>query len=283
MRGAPHDKSEAGPRSESGFQSARGWHRAQVCDKTERMHAFDRWLGRRTFGFAAAATAVAAAVVVLTDEAGSSAGMRAARLAALAPGLAALGGWVSLSQASSRGELRALAALGASPWRIGLGASVAGWLIGALAALVLSSGWVDTSALFPAVATSATWTEDRGTFVEPSVGVRLLPGGSFGTLEAPRPRPMGNGPGPRDALVAFAPLAAILPIWVVAPLGLRGRTAVGALATALLIVLLHCVGGGQAPPILLVLAALPLALQTMSALFASWRSCPPLGEPRREP
>ena len=44
---------------------------------------------------------------MLTDEAGSSAAMRVARLAALAPGLAALGGWIALSQAASRGELRA--------------------------------------------------------------------------------------------------------------------------------------------------------------------------------
>ncbi|MBN1607973.1 MAG: hypothetical protein JW940_15155 [Polyangiaceae bacterium] len=235
------------------------------------MHAFDRWLGRQTLGFTAAATALAAGVVMLTDEAGSSAGMRVARVAALAPGLAALGGCVALSQASSRGELRALAALGANPWRAGWGVSVAGWLIGAAAALVLCTTWVDASALFPAVPASATWAADGATFIEPFAGVRVLPEGSFRALEAVRPRGRGGGPGPVDALLGLAPLAAILPVWVVAPLASRGRAAVAALTGALLILLLHLVAGGQVPRIVLVLASAPLAVQATSAVLATRR------------
>jgi hypothetical protein len=238
------------------------------------MHAFDRWLGRRTLGFAAAATAVAAGLVMLTDEAGSSAAMRGARLAALAPGLAALGGWLALTQASRRGELRALAALGASPWRAGLGASVAGWLIGAIAVLVLCSAWVDTRALFPAVSSSTTWAADGGTFVEPFSGVRVLPDGSLRVAEAMRSRPSGTVPGPLVAIVAVGPLAAILPVWLVAPLTSWGRAAAAALSGALLILLLHLVAGGQAPAITLVLAAVPLVLQAMVTAAAARRPCP---------
>jgi hypothetical protein len=200
--------------------------------------------------------------------------MRVARLAAMAPGLAALGGWVALSQAASRGEIRALGALGASPWRAGVGASVAGWLIGAVSALVLCSTWVDTSALFPAVSSSATWRAEGGAFLEPFAGVRVLPDGSFGVLEVVRPKPAGPRPGTVDALVAVGPLAVILPIWVIAPLTTRGRAAAAALTGALLILLLHLVAGGQARSVVLVLASLPLALQTIVAAVATRRPCP---------
>jgi hypothetical protein len=239
------------------------------------MHAFDRWLGRRTLGFTAAATAVAAGVVMLTDEAGSSAAMRVARLAALAPGLAALGGWIALSQAASRGELRALAALGASPWRVGSGVSMAGWLIGAAAVLLLCWKWVDTSALFPVVSSSASWATDKGVFVEPFAGVRVLPDGSFRAVEALRPRPLGAGPGRLEALVAVAPLAAILPVWVVAPLASGGRAAAAALTAMLLILLLHLVGGGHIPAVALALAVVPLVLQVSAAAVVARRACPP--------
>jgi hypothetical protein len=155
-----------------------------------------------------------------------------------------------------------------------LGASVAGWLIGAVAALLLCSTWVDANALFPAVSSSATWSADGGSFVEPFAGLRVLPQGSFRTLETVRPKPTGIGPGPLDALLAVAPLAAILPIWVVAPLTPWARAAVAALAGALLILLLHLVAGGQAPAIALVVATVPLALQTIFAAVAGGRPCP---------
>lgn len=237
------------------------------------MHAFDYWLSRRTLGFTAAATTAACVVVVLTDEAGSSAGMRIARLAALAPGLAALGAWLALGQASSRGELRALAALGTTPWRAGLGASMAGWLIGIASALVLCSPWADTRALFPAVSASATWLVDAGSFIEPFAGLRVLPSGAYRSLEALRPRPTGAGPGPFDALIAVGPLVGILPIWVTSPLTRWGRAAIAALSAALLILLLHWVAVRHAPAGTLVLASVPLGVHALTSLRAHRRAC----------
>jgi hypothetical protein len=239
------------------------------------MHAFDRWLGCRTLGLTAAAATATAGVIVLTDEAGSTTAMRLARLAALAPGLAALGAWLALSQASSRGELRALAALGANPWRVGLGASMAGWLIGMASTLVLCLQWVDAQALFPVVASSTTWLADGSAFIEPFAGVRMLPEGTFQILKAARSQTVGTGPGPFDALVAVGPLAATLPIWVTAPVTPWGRAATAALSATLLILLLHLVASGQASVRLLVLPAVPLAVQVVMAIRSATQPCSP--------
>ncbi len=122
------------------------------------MHAFDRLLGRRCFGLSLLLLALALAVVLATDEAGSTVGQRAARLAVFAPAVAVVAERLVLSQARARGELVALAALGASPWSQARGAMVAAWAVGALSLLVLLSPLSDVRSLFPVVQGHASFT-----------------------------------------------------------------------------------------------------------------------------
>src|SRR5688572_7329327 len=97
------------------------------------MSPFDRSLALRVLGFVVVAAALATVVIVATDEAGSTAPMRVARLCALQPALTALGCWAVQAQVEVRGEARALLGLGASRWRLCRGPCVAGWVLGALA------------------------------------------------------------------------------------------------------------------------------------------------------
>src|SRR6185503_19306495 len=143
------------------------------------LHGFDRLLARRTLAFTALAFAIAIGVTISTDEAYSTLGMRVARLCAFAPALSAIGAAVTLAQSRARGELRALEALGALPFRIARGPMVACWALGLIAALVLASPLSDVSSLFPALAAPAHWVLDRGALFDPVSGVRVLKDGSF--------------------------------------------------------------------------------------------------------
>ena len=83
--------------------------------------------------------ALAVALTWATDEADASWGQRAARLGALGPLLAALATWGSGQLARTRGEARALLALGATPAALERGAVLGGWLL-ALGGLVIALG-----------------------------------------------------------------------------------------------------------------------------------------------
>lgn len=228
---------------------------------------FDRLLFRRALAFSVAATLLALGVVVLTDEPLSTPGMRAARMAAFAPALAALGVSVALAQARGRGELRALAALGASPWRAARGAVLAGWLVGALAVALLASPWSDVSVLFPAMPSHAQWHRHAAALVDPASGVRVAADGVIGFVAAHRSRAV-DSPGALAALAAVTPLAALAPPWAGTRLSLLSRALGAGLAIVLAIVLLHVVASGRAPALVLVLAALPLAVQSVAGRAA---------------
>lgn len=227
------------------------------------MHPFDRLLFRRALAFTAVVTLLALAVVVLTDEPLSTPAMRAARMAAFAPLLSALGVSVALAQARVRGELAALSALGASPWRLARGPMLAGWLVGALAVGALASPWVDVGVLFPVMPLKAAWHLDAASLMARTVGVRVVPGGAIQFVGA-HPAPVRNTPGSLAALLAVAPLAAAAPPWAGARLSLLSRALGAGTAVALVVVLLHAVAAGRAPAVVLALAALPLAAQCVS-------------------
>ena len=230
------------------------------------MHAYDRALLGRTLALTFIAGIIALAVAVATDEAYSTWRMRTARMSAFVPALAALGASLVLSQARARGELRALAALGHSPWRVALGPMLAGWLYGLAACAAVISPWSDARALFPLVPSLETWMWDGIALTDIAHGLRVKPTGELSLLPGQPMHGAGFVPTGQAAVLALGPLALITPVWVGTPVKLAPRVAGIVVTGALAIVLLHAVAAEQLRPGWLALGALPLAVQTLFGL-----------------
>lgn len=123
--------------------------------------------------------ALAWLVTAATDEGGVSWGERAGRTLPLTPLCAAVGTWVALAPARSRGEARALASLGRS--RVGVGgAAVAGAAAIALAAALLLGvvRSVDLTGFYPTATHASAWSFEAGSFVEAARGLRVTADGT---------------------------------------------------------------------------------------------------------
>jgi hypothetical protein len=195
--------------------------------------------------------------------------MRTARLCALVPGLTALGMAVALAQAKGRGELLALAALGARPLRVVLGAAGAAWLLGGVALALLWSDLVDLGALFPVVQSSTPWVAvagDRGSAALQSEahGVRIGPDGLAQFISVQSASADGSQFAHTQtvaALCVLGPLVVVTPLWIGKGLSLLARL-LGVCATVGAVVfLLHAAAVEQAPGPALLLSGLPFALQ----------------------
>jgi hypothetical protein len=231
------------------------------------MHAYDRLLAVRTLLCAVLLAVIALGTVLATDEPFSTPAMRVARMSALVPLLAALSIAIVLGQARSRGELAALAALGAGPVRVALGALAAGWLLGAVAIVLVLSPLADVSALFPAVATPAEWRVDGRLLVAPASGVVVSPDGVLALLPASGARADGQAPHAASAALALGPLGVTAPLWAAAPAPLLRRLLGAGCSVVLALVLLHAVASERVPPAALVLASLPLAIDVVLGHF----------------
>jgi hypothetical protein len=231
------------------------------------MNGFDRSLCWRSFAFTLISLGIAFGVVVVTDEPFSTSAMRLARLCAFAPALGAVGAAVAVARARSRGELRALLALGATPWRAARGAAIAAWGFGVLAVILLLSPYTDPAALFPAV-TPVSWHRAGAGLVEHESGVYVEASGelSFATLRGFMDG--GYEPSHGAAALAIAPLALVVPAWITTPVRLRQRLVIATLAALATILLLHGVAARQLPPATLLLTCAPVVLQ---ALWLRWR------------
>jgi hypothetical protein len=229
------------------------------------MTPFDRKLALRSLAYTATAGVVAAAVVVTTDEPSSTTALRAARIAAFLPALAALGSAVALRHIESRGEALALSALGASPLRVALGASFSGWVVGIVAVALVASPLADVKALFPAALGAPSWLRVGADFVNPAHGVLLGADGSSRFVAASAGHRDATAPGVRAALSAIAPLALVLPLWQSAPIAALRRAFCGVAALGLLLGLLHAVAARKVSDAALLVPALPLAVQAALA------------------
>jgi hypothetical protein len=167
----------------------------------------------RAFGRAAGVTALTLAlawlVTAATDEGGVSWGERAGRTLPLTPLCAAVGAWVALAPARSRGEARALAALGRS--RVGVGgAAVAGAAAVALAAALLLGvvRSVDLTGFYPTATHASAWSFDAGAFVDAARGLRVTADGTPEHLSALAGAAIASGL-PRFARLAAATTTAL--------------------------------------------------------------------------
>jgi len=223
------------------------------------MNAYDRASFRRALFAMGALLALAAAVVFMTDEATSTASMRLARLAALSPVVGAASLLGIAGHARARGEVAALEALGATPWRALRGAEWAGLVLAAVAVAALSTPWSDATSLLPAVQPVLDFVVDvrgahassAGLFIEPSGVIHLA------ALHAPGFSPTRS---PWIVVPCIGPVALLMPPWAVTPMPLLRRAASGGATFVLVVTALHLVAARRLPAVAASAAALPVLI-----------------------
>ncbi len=245
------------------------------------MRAWTAWDGRvarRAAAIAALALALGWLVTAATDEGGLTWGVRAGRALPLAPACAAIGTWLALAAGRARGEDRALAALGRSPFERVLAAVCGGGgvAIAAAAALVLV-GRVDVEGFYPRVERETRWVHDAGGFVSDDGVWRIADGGAPSmhpateapSVVAPRARLPVRARGAAALATALAGLA--LPLLVARA---RRRTVL-VTALALVVTTMATVLGFQAAasariPTLLVAVPPFVLLALAAASYGGW-------------
>jgi hypothetical protein len=220
--------------------------------------SWDLCLARRAAALGAVTAATALLVVAATD-AGGPWSQRLGMTAALTPLCGALGTLAAVRVAAGRGELRALAAVGASPGRVVRGAAFGGSAVGLLGVLVAASGVADLSALFPRPAAARIWAADADGLHELTMGLHVGAHGEL-AMEAPRAASMGLPAGATlFAVVALVVATVACPAWLAAPVTtVRRRLGVGGAAVGVAIVAFQAVAAGRMPALTLVAAPLVL-------------------------
>jgi hypothetical protein len=144
-----------------------------------RVTAWDVRLFGRAAGMASAAFALAWLVTATTDEGGVAWAERVGRTLPLAPLCAAIGAAVALAPVRSRGEARALAALGRPRLEVAAGA-VAGAALTALVAATLLGlvRAIDVAGFFPTATHASAWRWDGAAFVDAARGLRVAADGA---------------------------------------------------------------------------------------------------------
>lgn len=168
-----------------------------------------RWDSRallRAALVAALALAVAWLVTAATDEGGVRWGARAGRTLPLTPACAAIGAWVALQPVRSRGEARALEALGRSPAELAVAAAAGGAVVALAAAVVIGSlARVDVAGFYPTASRVSVWSWDGAQFVDAARGLRVAADGAIVRAAAASP-----GGAPASSIPAHGRAAAAL-------------------------------------------------------------------------
>lgn len=223
------------------------------------MTPFDWLLFRRTLAVHLVAVVVTGAVVAATDEVTSTVAMRAARLCAFSPFIGVLAVLSVALHARSRGELRAVEALGASPGRASWGAALCALGLSVVALAVLASPWADASSLFPAVRSGAPWLFAADGRSASALGVVVHADGRI-VLPAVVLSDTALVTAGLAAIPCLGPIALLSPLWSVAPMSRTARGASLGLTGALTLIVLHLVAVGRIAAGLGAVAGLPLAL-----------------------
>jgi hypothetical protein len=161
--------------------------------------AWDVREAARALAFAALAFVLAWLVTGATDEGGVAWSERAVRTLPLAPACAALGTWLGQALAWTRGEGRALEAIGRAPLVSSapsvLGGAAVAWM--AAGAMALSAR-VEVSGFFPVARSPDAYVSvGHGVFVDAASGYRVE---ADGTLRAP-PEEQGTAALPAPSTV----------------------------------------------------------------------------------
>lgn len=230
---------------------------------------WDLRLAARTIALAAIALCVVALIEAITDERGVAAagtGGRALGVLPLVPIAGAVAVVIALAPTVSSGELRALAALGCSPWRARLSPIVCAGALAIAAAIGVASGRTDLAALFPSAVEAGDLEvvhgDDGVSFVSERRRIRLGPGDALERTGPPPALDAARGAGDRakalGAALSIALAGIALAAWSGAP---QRRGVIGSVLTltgwgASQVLLFQAAGAGAVPP---VATALPSA------------------------
>jgi hypothetical protein len=146
------------------------------------------WDGRafwRAVGTALVALALAWLVTAATDEGNVAWAERLARALAVAPLASAIGAWAALAPGRLRGELRALAALGRTPWQNARAAVLGAASVCAVAAAAI--GWgppAEAEAFYPEITHAQAFAFDDGAFVDRANGWKISTEGDITRVPA---------------------------------------------------------------------------------------------------
>jgi hypothetical protein len=226
------------------------------------MWAYDRSSFARSVLTAALLGAGVWTIIVVSDEAGSSFGMRSARLCALAPVLQILAVLWVLESARSRGEERALAALGVTPLRAAAAAVAGAWVVGLAASLWLASPWADPRSLFPVIGAEHAWSRAGASWVDAVSGTEVDALGGGLALHAPVTQHAAASQ-TRAALLLLLPLSLVAPLWAALRCAPKERWLVAVGSAMLVVSALHAAAARRVPELVLAGSASPLALHAL--------------------
>lgn len=190
------------------------------------MSPFDLRLATRTLTLSAIAALIVALVERISDERGVAAagtGGRSIGVLPLMPVACAVAVVIALAPMTASGELRALAALGCSPWRARAGAALTAILLTVAAAGSFVVGASDVAALFPPPVVAGDFRVENETFVSDRRRVRVRFTEEGALLERTGPAPSLAPPPPRDrkqvagAAAAIALAGIALSLWAASP------------------------------------------------------------------
>jgi hypothetical protein len=228
---------------------------------------YDAMLARRGAVLGALLGVLVFLVMLGTDDVASTHAGRLGRLSALSSLAGGAGAFLALAQARSRGEIRALGAMGLTPVRASLGAMVGGGLVGLLgAALALVPG-VDLSPLFPhALPAFGGWANDNGVWVDHARSIRVAADGVVSWAGAPSAAEVVVSVIPRTPTVIALVVAAVaFPLWAGAQELLLRRALVSFAVASAAVFVFHLVAAHRVgamtllvPPLLLLVDALAL-------------------------
>ena len=197
------------------------------------MTAYDWLLGRRTAALGIAMAALLFLAMLGTDDAAGTHAGRLGRLAALSSLAGGAAASVAMAQARSRGEVRALGAMGLPDIRASLGAVLGGTLVGMLGAPLALLPGVDLTPLFPhALPAGGGWVRANGAWVDSARGVRVDVDGALSWVGvAPSGISTMLSTPALATLIALGVAAVALPLWATAR-GAAVRRAVVSFAIA---------------------------------------------------
>ncbi len=231
------------------------------------MTALDWLMARRACALSVGFAAVLALVVISTDEQSTTVGARFARFASLLAVAGSAGALRTTEQARSRGELRALEALGVAPSRASFGAALGGMVVGVAGAALMLSRSVDLSPLLPRLQGAGVMFRPAGPGVamERTLGVWLQSSGVLlrAAAESPHVGPdrlAVSGWLRPSVAAALLVLAISAPYWASLSVGFARRVCVGGAAVVSCVLAFHLVGAGGAPAWVLPLAPLVLVV-----------------------
>lgn len=207
---------------------------------------FDRSVFKRALLVAVVAAAVGLVVIAATDEGGGW-GARLGTWAATAPLAGSIGAAVAVWIARSRGELTALAALGATPFRARRGAPLGGSIVALAGAALALLPRVRLDALFPAPVRAHAFEIRSAAVIDRTIGLLISPDGSIAAA-APNAAAQPDSAAARSfAVFAIAALAIAGPFWASAPASPALRIISGPVALFVTVAAFQAVAQGRAP------------------------------------